>query len=92
MFQRVAVGRVTQATRPDSSVVGFGFDANDNLASLTPPGKPAHGFAYTPVDLESEYAPPAAGLPDAKTQAFNSYQAFERNVGNYFGVLEPFRR
>jgi RHS repeat-associated protein len=42
-------------------VVGFGWDANGNLASLTPPGKPAHTFRYTPVDQEREYEPPAVG-------------------------------
>jgi len=44
------------------------YDANGNLSSLTPPGKPAHGFDYTPIDLESAYHPPAAGLPSPDTQ------------------------
>ena len=31
------------------------------MTSLTPPGKPAHGFGYTPVDLEQSYTPPDLG-------------------------------
>jgi RHS repeat-associated protein len=54
-----AAGRPTQETLPGGRVVGFGWDANGNLTSLTPPGKPAHAFRYTPVDQEREYEPPA---------------------------------
>lgn len=35
-------------------------DANGNVTGITPPGKPLHEFAYTPVDLESNYNPPDA--------------------------------
>jgi YD repeat-containing protein len=38
------------------------------VTSITPPGKPAHTFAYTPVDLEQEYRPPVIGLPSHNTQ------------------------
>ena len=41
VFQRDAASRITQATLPNSRVVGFGFDANSNLASITPPGRTA---------------------------------------------------
>jgi YD repeat-containing protein len=51
--------RPTQETLPGGRVVGFGWDANGNLTSLTPPGRPAHTFEHTAVDLESEYEPPA---------------------------------
>ena len=42
--------------------------ANGNVTSVTPPGKPGHGFQYSPVDLEGEYDPPLNGLPLVKTQ------------------------
>ena len=36
--------------------------------SLTPPGRPAHQFAYTPVDLLAQYTPPAiAGVDNPST-------------------------
>jgi len=39
--------------------VGFSYDANGNVTSLTRPSRPAHMFNYTPVDLESAYHPPS---------------------------------
>jgi RHS repeat-associated protein len=53
--------RVTQQVFPDGREVVFGYDAAGNLASVTPPGRPAHGFAYTDVNLTSSYAPPDLG-------------------------------
>ncbi|MGH7164326.1 MAG: hypothetical protein ACREIS_02235 [Nitrospiraceae bacterium] len=42
------------------------------MTSLTPPGKPAHTFSYTPVDLESSYDPPNAGFtPKNTTYTYN---------------------
>ncbi|MCZ7619695.1 MAG: hypothetical protein M5U32_15880 [Myxococcota bacterium] len=61
-------GRALQMTLPGGRVVAFDYDANGNLTSLSPPGRPAHIFRYTPVDLESEYEPPAVtGIPDTRT-------------------------
>jgi hypothetical protein len=55
-------------TLPGARTIGFTYDANGNLASLVPPGKPTHVFRYTPVDQESEYEPPGiAGIPDPRT-------------------------
>jgi len=44
---------------PDLREIGFAYDANGNVTSLTPPGRPAHAFSYTPVDLTSTYTPPS---------------------------------
>ncbi len=67
-----AVGRVTQQTRPDGEVIGFGYDDASNLTSLTPPGKPTHGFTYTPVDLMEDYiAPDADGGSDAAVTSYS---------------------
>jgi YD repeat-containing protein len=54
-------------------VLGASFDANGNTTTLTPPGKPAHAFSYTPVDLEAQYTPPAlAGINDPSSRfAYN---------------------
>ncbi len=48
--------------------MGLRYDANGNVTAITPPGKPAHTFAYTPVDLEQTYDPPNIGLPTDTTQ------------------------
>lgn len=65
-------GRVTQQTLPDGRVIQFAYDANGNVTSITPPGQPAHAFSYTPVDLEAQYTPPAAGIATPATQyAYN---------------------
>lgn len=53
-------GRVRSQTLPDLSQIGFDYDAKGNLTGLTPPGRTAHGFTYTPVDLTAAYQPPIA--------------------------------
>jgi RHS repeat-associated protein len=65
---RDPVGRVLRQTDPDGRATEFRYDANGNLAALTPPGRLAHVFAYTPVDLTEQYAPPAAGLATPQTR------------------------
>ena len=53
-FQYDAVGRVTKQILPDLREINFTYDANGNVASITPPGRPLHGFDYTNVDLEND--------------------------------------
>ena len=36
--------RVQQQTLPDGRVIGFTYDNNGNVISITPPCRPAHGF------------------------------------------------
>jgi YD repeat-containing protein len=43
---------------PYSREILYNYDANGNLTSITPPGKPAHNFSHTPVDLTDDYTPP----------------------------------
>jgi RHS repeat-associated protein len=69
VIQRDAAGRPTQTVLPGARTLGMSFDANGNASSITPPSKPAHSFAYTPVDLESQYSPPALDdVPDSATR------------------------
>jgi len=57
-----AFGRPLTQTLPDGRVIQTTYDANGNVAALTPPSRPAHTFDYTPVDLERQYtAPPIIG-------------------------------
>lgn len=65
-----SVGRVRKQTLFNGSEVLYGYDANGNLSSLTPPGRPAHTFAYSTANLDSIYSPPAAGLPVSATKYF----------------------
>ena len=36
---------------PGGGVIRYTYDRNGNLASVAPPGHPAHGFSYTPANL-----------------------------------------
>ncbi len=57
-FDYDLAGRVITQTLADGRVIGYDYDANGNMESLTPPGRPAHTFKYTPVDLPEQYLPP----------------------------------
>src|SRR5262249_51777998 len=54
-----AAGRVTRETEPNGQVIGFSYDANGNLTSLTPPGQPAYTLAATPTNLVSSKTAPS---------------------------------
>ncbi len=60
-------GQVTQQTLADGRVITYTYDENGNLATLTPPGRPAHSFDYTAVDLTDSYTPPDIGLSSTAT-------------------------
>jgi YD repeat-containing protein len=81
-FERYAydsAGRVVKQTLFNGSEILYGYDANGNLTSLTPPGRPAHAFAYTTGDLDSVYSPPPAGLLVSATRySFNLDQQLTR--------------
>jgi RHS repeat-associated protein len=71
-FVRDGAGRPTLQTLEDgTSAIGYGYDADSNLTSLTTPDGHAHAMSYSPVDLESVYSPPQDGLPEART--FSDY-------------------
>src|SRR5262249_37243013 len=61
-------GRVTTQTFADGRQAGFPYDANGNLASITPPGRPSHDLTFTPVDLLQDYTPPDVGLATEATR------------------------
>lgn len=61
-------GRIMTQVLPDTRTIGYQYDGNGNVTSVTPPPGPAHLFAYTPVDLESNYTPPDAGFSPRNTQ------------------------
>ena len=71
-FTYDAAGRVLTQTLPDLREIQTTYDGNGNVASITPPSRPAHTFAYTPVDLEDTYTPPDLGIGNvATTHTYN---------------------
>ena len=71
-YQYDLAARLTQQTLPDGRFINYSYDANGNVTGITPPGRPNHAFAYTPMDLEQQYTPPTAGLPTPQTRyAYN---------------------
>jgi YD repeat-containing protein len=57
-FTTDAVDRVLAETRPDRKQELSGWDAAGNRVSVTPPGRPGHGFRYSPVEKLASYTPP----------------------------------
>jgi RHS repeat-associated protein len=57
-FRYDLAGRVARQTLTDGREVDYEYDADGNLTSLTPPGRPAHVFSYTPISLSESYTAP----------------------------------
>ena len=57
--------RVVTKTLADGRVAHLAYDANGNLASVTPPGRSAHAFSYSPVDQQTQFDPPNIGAATA---------------------------
>ena len=69
----------------------FAWNAKGNLSSLTPPGKPAHGFLYTMKDELSSYAPPT--LPNVGNETYGWTRDSEvRMVGHPDGTSTTLTR
>jgi YD repeat-containing protein len=66
-FEYDAVGRVTQHTFADGRMIRYAYDANGNVIAVTPPGRPPHTYAYTPLNLLSVYTPPHVGASADQT-------------------------
>jgi RHS repeat-associated protein len=60
-------GRATKEIGPAGYEILFGYDASDNLISLTPPGRPPHILNYNQINLRQEYVPPVVGSPRNNT-------------------------
>lgn len=51
-------GRLNRQVTPDSREILLDHDYNGNLTAITPPGRPAHVFDYSAVDLLEDHIPP----------------------------------
>jgi RHS repeat-associated protein len=76
-FEYDPQGRVSAQLLPDEPPlvrrVAFHYDPAGNVISITPPGRPAHGFGYSPVDLEARYTPPQVTPPLADVETTYAY-------------------
>lgn len=83
------VGRNLNTLLPDSLSIKFAYDLAGNLDSLTPPGRPGHGFSHTALDKESMYSPPALGAGNWSTvKEYNLDQQLLRVTRPDSGELE----
>jgi RHS repeat-associated protein len=67
-IQRDPVGRILGRTLPDGGAVAYTYDAEGNMTSVMPPGRPAHNFLFNAVNLPAFYIPPmvdGSGMPAA---------------------------
>jgi RHS repeat-associated protein len=76
-YDRDALGRVLQSTT-GGETTSTTWDANNSLASVTPPGQPTHSLVYDAINQLVTYAPPVVpGVPSPSTSyAFD----LDRNV------------
>lgn len=70
-FEYDAADRLSKETLADGRIVSLQHDTVGNLLSITPPGRSAHVFSYTPVDAVSSYMPPNVTGAGATTYAYN---------------------
>ena len=82
-FQYDNAGRIIKKILPDSNEISLSYDANGNLISISPPGRPVHTFSYTGMDYQSEYVPPIVGSSTQSTGY--SYNA----DGQLIEILRP---
>lgn len=74
-MSRDAVGRITALALPDGQALQLGITASSTLASLTPPGQPAHTFTHLPGNLIGKYSAP--GLQGGETNTTFAYDQDE---------------
>jgi len=72
-FAYDGAGRVTAQTLPDLRTIGLTYDNKGNVTAITPAGRPAHEFGYSPTSLPLIYAPPNVTPPLADPRTFYEY-------------------
>ncbi len=62
------LAHATEQTMPGERTIRTRYDGVGNLLELTPPGRSAHSWLYTSLDLPQTYRPPAApGIANPET-------------------------
>ena len=77
-------GQVVTEILPDLREIHYTYDANGNVTSVTPPGRPAHNFTFTSVDLEQEYIPP---FPDPLNPTPDPRTFFTYNLDKQLALI-----
>ncbi len=77
-------GRVTSETLPDTRVIGFTYDSNGNLASVTPPGKGAHTLNHNGFDFLSKYITPTARM-ELEEETHSVLKSIGQKVAKFLG-------
>lgn len=72
-FEYDAAGRRTRQILPNGDEIGYTYDDDGNIASVTPQGRAADLFSYNPVDRFAGFEPPA--LPTERTPEQYGYNA-----------------
>ncbi|MFC1850386.1 RHS repeat domain-containing protein [candidate division CSSED10-310 bacterium] len=54
--------RMTKQVLPDLREINVSYDANGNVKTIQPSGRPIHEFNYTPVNQQEDYIPPDIGI------------------------------
>ncbi len=72
-FEYDADVRVSKQILPDAREIGFSYDDAGNVTQVIPPGRPAHDFTYTAVNLETTYDPPQVSPPLATVTTTTTY-------------------
>jgi RHS repeat-associated protein len=68
-FEYDSAGRMTRQTLLDGWDMNYEYDVNDNIISITPPGKPMHVFNHNAFNLKEEYVPPVVeGISSPQTR------------------------
>jgi hypothetical protein len=76
-------GKFGQKHAPDGRLVGFSYDADSNLTSITPPGRPMYNFMSNVIDLVTSFVEPTVGsIPTSTTYSYN----LDKQLS---GVLRP---
>lgn len=77
-------GNINKKILPDLSEIVLTYDKNDNLKTITPPGKPVHSFEYNGMNQLKTYTPPDI------TGTTTPHTTFEYNLdGQLTKVLRP---
>ena len=73
-FEYDLAGKVKKQILPDLKEILYDYDANGNVTSITPPGRPVHQFTYTAINLQEDYIPPEPDPANPLTNRITNYQ------------------
>ena len=89
-FDYDSAGRVNSETLPDTRVIGFTYDSNGNLYTVTPPGKSAHTLNHNGFDLLSSYVTPSGSyLAKEEQKATTFIDRWGQKLANLIRSFAP---